>query len=67
MRGVAERGGETVTLRQAQDTTTGQSVILGGWTLTITPDGVELTAPKGEKIDLMSLKMTEQTLKVGVK
>lgn len=41
------------------------SVTIAGWTLTITPDGIELTAPG--KIDLMRLIMKdEKTIQVRV-
>lgn len=41
------------------------SVTIAGWTLTVTPDGVELTAPG--KIDLMRLIMKdEKTIQVRV-
>lgn len=42
------------------------SVTIAGWTLTVTPDGVELTAPKGQR--LMRLEMVgEDGIKVRVK
>jgi hypothetical protein len=44
----------------------GQSVVLGGWTLTITAEGVELTAPG--KIDLTQVVMKgDKVLVVRVK
>lgn len=44
------------------------SATIAGWTLTATPDGVELTAPKGRKIDLIRLEMVgEDGIRVRVK